>query len=64
MYYCPDVVRTIIADAPLWNEASTAAIANEFRLSPILRFEYLRVSNNSLWKIADSASLAIYFQAN
>ena len=45
----PDVVKTIIADAWLWNEASTAAIAIEFTLSPINRLLYLKLSNSSLW---------------
>jgi hypothetical protein len=52
----------MIADALLWNEACTAAIAIELTLSLTLiaRLADLKLSNSSLWKITDSASRAIF----
>ena len=37
--YCPDVVRTMMAVALLWKDASTAAMAIELTLSPSLWVE-------------------------
>lgn len=64
-YYYPDVVNTIIHVAIEWKEASTAAIANELTLffESLLRLANLKFSNNSLWKTADSASLAICYKS-